>query len=113
MKRFICLLVCLTVFALTLSANAAYTLINWGWSQGSGATITGFKVKCGRSSGSYTLTTIVSDPAARSLNVYTATNGRGQWFCTVSAFNATSESTNGNEVQFVLPAPPMVIFPGP
>lgn len=98
---------------LPLSADAAYTLISWSWSQGGGSATDGFKVKCGRSSGSYIVNITVSDPAARNLSVYSATAGKGKWYCTVSAFNASGESSNGNEIQFVLPAPPILIMPNP
>ena len=83
----------------------AYTLISWSWTQGSGGPVSGFHVKCGRSAGSYTLSLDITDPAARSASVYTATNNeRGQWFCTVDAYHITNgTSGNGNEVQFVLP----------
>jgi len=106
------LLACILLLLPSL-ADASYTLITWSWTQGAGSAATEFRVKCGRSTGNYTRTTIVSNPADRSLSIYTATNGKGRWFCTVSAANATDESANGNEVQFVLPAPPMVIMPGP
>lgn len=88
-----------------IRADAAYTLILWDWSQGSGGSIDGFYVKCGRSTGSYTVTITVTDTSARSVSIYTATNNeRGQWYCTVEAFSVTNgESGDGNEVNFVLP----------
>lgn len=104
-------LFCLLLWVPT-SAQAAYTLIQWSWSQGSGPAIDGFKVKCGRASGVYTIFITVADPTARSLSVYTATNGRGEWFCTVIAYNSTAESVDGNEINFVLPPPPPLLFPG-
>lgn len=88
-----------------IPAHAAYTLVLWDWTQGSGGAISGFHVKCGRSSGSYTVTVTVTDTSARSVSIYTATNNeRGQWYCTVDAFHTTNgTSANGNEVTFVLP----------
>ena len=85
-------------------SHAAYTLVQWDWSQGSGGSIDGFHVKCGRSPGVYTVTTTVTDTAARSVSIYTATNNeRGQWYCTVDAYSTSNGvSANGNEVNFVL-----------
>lgn len=93
-------------------SHAAYTLIQWDWDQGSGPAIDGFKVKCGQASGAYTITTTVANPAARSVSIYTATNGRGPWFCTVVAYVGAEESSNASEASFVLPVPPAVLFPG-
>ena len=86
-------------------ADAAYTLITWSWAQGAGGPVSGFHVKCGRSTGSYTISINVTDPDARTVSVYTATNNeRGQWYCTVDAYHTTNgTSTNGNEINFVLP----------
>jgi hypothetical protein len=95
------LLLCL----LPASVEASYTQVLWDWTQGSGGSLTGFLVKCGRVSDTYTVTITVTDPAARSVSIYTATNNeRGQWYCTVSAYHTTGgESVDGNEVTFVLP----------
>lgn len=90
---------------LPVPAQAAYTSVLWDWSIGSGGDVSGFHVKCGRSTASYTVTITVNDPDARSVSIYTATNNeRGQWYCTVDAFHSTNgTSGNGNEVNFVLP----------
>ena len=95
------------------SAQAAYSTIVWDWDQGSGPAITGFIIKCGRTSGSYSLTVTVPNSAARSYDLYSVTNGKGQWYCTVSAYTASDESANGNETNFVLPIPPMILTPQP
>lgn len=95
------------------TAQAAYTLIEWDWSQGSGVAIEGFKVKCGRTSGSYTVTTTITDTTARSYDLYTVTNGKGQWYCTVVAYTGSTESSAASEASFVLPVPPFLLSPVP
>jgi len=93
--------------------QAAYTLIEWDWSQGSGGTIEGFKIKCGRSTGSYSIITTVTNTAARSYDLYSVTDGKGLWYCTVSAYNGPDETTAATEAIFTLPVPPMILTPNP
>lgn len=98
---------------LVTPAYAAYSVIEWDWTQGSGAAIDGFKVKCGRTSGSYSVTTTIADNSIRSYDIYTVVGGRGQWFCTVVSYTSTNESAPATETIFVLPVPPMILSPQP
>jgi hypothetical protein len=82
----------------------AYSQIQWTWTIGTGGSVTGFFVKCGHSSGNYSVITTVNDPNARTLSVYTGTNAqRGVWFATVEAFNLSGSSGDGPEITFTLP----------
>ena len=83
-----------------ISVDITKANLSWSWTQGTGGTIAEFRVKCGNVAGTYTKTTILADPAIRSVAVATAITGPGNWFCVVSAANQFGESGNSNEVNF-------------
>lgn len=116
MKAFILtltLLVALAVSAFaqvtTLAVDIDRATLSWNWSVGTGSPVEEFRVKCGPSTGSYTITHIVADPAARSVPVKDLITNAGTYFCAVSAANAFGESALSNEISFdtgSIPLPP-------
>lgn len=72
----------------------------WDWTQGGGGAVTEFRVKVGPSSGNYTRTTVIQNPAARSLDALTAVGTSGTWWAIVTAANADGESGPSNEISF-------------
>jgi hypothetical protein len=74
--------------------------LQWDWLQGTGGVVETFRMKCGSATGAYSIITVISDPAARSVPVRNVISGVGTYFCAVSAANQFGESANSNEVTF-------------
>lgn len=83
---------------LTVDLNKAQ--LQWDWTQGTGGAVDEFRMYCGPQAGQYTKTTVLTNPAARTLAVKDAITGSGNWFCAVSAANRYGESVKSNEVPF-------------
>lgn len=116
MKSFILTLILLVALAVSASAQVTTLAVDidratlsWNWSVGTGSPVEEFRIKCGPSTGNYTITHIVADPAARSVPVKDIVGGAGIYFCAVSAANAFGESALSNEISFGtgnIPLPP-------
>ena len=68
-----------------------------------------FNAKCGKVTKTYTTTTSINDPLARSVSIKQIIPAQGVWFCAVTAVNRVGESSNSNEVTFdagAVPAAP-------
>jgi len=106
MSRIIILLIALLFLATpaqaqtVLSVDITKARLSWSWVQGVGGAVAEFRVKCGGTTGAYTKTTVLNDPAARSLAILAAITGPGKWFCAVAAANQFGESALSNEVPF-------------
>ena len=83
-----------------ISVDITKAQLTWSWAQGTGGVVVEFRIKCGNAAGMYTKTTVLADPAARTLPVASAIGGPGNWFCAVSAANQFGESPNSNEINF-------------
>lgn len=93
----------------TLVVDIDRASLKWDWAQGTGGPVDEFLVKCGSAPSTYSRTTSLLNPAARTLAVRTAITGSGLWYCAVSARNKYGESANSNEVFFdagVVPSSP-------
>jgi hypothetical protein len=78
--------------------------LTWTWAPGTppnDGAVEEFRMKCGPSTGNYTRTTVIADPAARSIPVASVVTGIGNYFCVVTAANAAGESGPSNEVNFI------------
>ena len=92
-----------------ISVDIARARLSWNWTQGTGGAVTEFRVKCGPTAGTYTSTTVLADPATRSVPVQQVVSGPGTYFCIVTAANQFGESGPSNEVPFAagnVPAAP-------
>lgn len=92
-----------------ISVDIAKARLAWTWAQGTGGAVTEFRVKCGPAAGTYTSTTVLADPGARSVPVQQVVSGPGAYFCVVTAANQFGESASSNEVPFAagnVPAAP-------
>ena len=83
-----------------ISVDITKARLAWTWTQGTGGAVAEFRVKCGPSAGTYTSTTVLTDPAARSVPVQQVVSGPGNYFCVVTAANQFGESGASNEVPF-------------
>ena len=83
-----------------ISVDITKARLSWTWTQGTGGAVAEFRVKCGPSAGTYTSTTVLTDPAARSVPVQQVVSGPGNYFCVVVAANQFGESGPTNEVNF-------------
>jgi hypothetical protein len=114
MKRFFCLFfLCFPVFAYAQATSVAVDItkakMTWGWDKGTGGDAAGFNVKCGTTSGSYTIVVPLTDPAARSIPVSQVISATGKYFCVITAVNQFGESAPSNEISFdagTVPVPP-------
>ena len=99
------LVTCALLWALPAAAQTSIDLnaanFYWDWTQGAGGPVEQFKIKCGPATGSYTMTTLVAQPTARSFPVKNAIAGAGSYYCVVTAANSTGESPPSGEVFFV------------
>jgi hypothetical protein len=104
-------IVIVTVFAVNASAQQVIidwdkAMLTWTWTENPGSVTNGWRMKCGQTSGTYTVITDVADPAARSMSAKTATGGGayGVWFCVVVPYNNISpkpgEGKPSNVVSF-------------
>lgn len=98
--------------AQTVSVDLAKAKLAWDWTVGL-PPIDGnpdsFKMNCGKASKTYTVSTPINDPLARSVSIRQVIPSQGPWFCAVTALNSLGESTPSNEVSFIagaLPAGP-------
>jgi hypothetical protein len=69
-----------------------------------------FNAKCGKVTKTYTTTTPINDPLARSVAIKQIIPTQGLWFCAVTAVNRAGESPPSNEVSFdagAVPASPV------
>ena len=92
-----------------ISVDITKARLAWTWTQGTGGAVTEFRVKCGPTTGTYTSSVVLTDPAARSVPVQQVVTGPGNYFCAVSAANQFGESGLSNEVPFAagnVPAAP-------
>lgn len=95
-----------------VSVDIHKAILAWDWTPGAApndGTAASFTMKCGKTTGVYTVLTPIADPAARSIPISKAIPGQGQWFCACTAVNTFGESPPTNEVSFnagALPAPP-------
>lgn len=115
MRRLALLLIALLVGPAAASAQAVISVdiakarLAWSWAQGTGGAVAEFRVKCGPATGTYTSTTVIADPAARSVPIQQVVSGPGAYFCAVTAANQFGESGPSNEVPFAagnVPAAP-------
>ena len=83
-----------------ISVDITKARLSWTWTPGTGGAVAEFRVKCGPSAGTYTSTTVVADPTARSVLVQQVVSGPGNYFCVVLAANQFGESGLSNEVPF-------------
>lgn len=78
----------------------------WDWSKGAGGDVSKFNIKCGPTTGSYTLpvfvVTVTGAPATYTGNVpvKSVVTAPGRYFCVVTAANAFGESAASNELPF-------------
>lgn len=72
----------------------------WTWAIGTGGDATGFRLKCGLLSGTYTITSATLAPDARTANVRDIVPTIDTYYCIVVAFNDGGESDPSNEVAF-------------
>ena len=108
-------LVSVIVIVIVFAANASAqqiivdwdkAVLTWTWQENPGSVTNGWRMKCGQTSGTYTVITDVADPAARSMSVKQATGGGtyGTWFCIVVPYNNISpkpgEGKPSNVVSF-------------
>ena len=84
-----------------LNVDITRARLSWNWTQGTGGAAAEFRIKCGPTAGTYTSTTVLADPAARSVPVQQVVSGPGTYFCIVTAANQFGESGPSNEVPFV------------
>ena len=83
-----------------ISVDITAARLSWTWAQGTGGAVAEFRVKCGPTAGTYTSTTVLADPTARSVPVQQVVSGPGTYFCVVVAANQFGESGPTNEVNF-------------
>ena len=92
------------------SAQTIYNLdkavFSWTWSQGTGGTANGFRIKCGNQPKNYPMTTAIPDNTARTFPVKTVVGGSGNYYCVVVAYNAGGESAPSGETFFGVGAGP-------
>lgn len=107
----------LAMFAVVWVANPAHaqtavivplakSQLSWNWAKGTevgvnDGDVSQFRMKCGASTGVYTRTTVIADPAARTTPIASVVDGPGEYFCVVTAANAVGESGPSNEVNFI------------
>ena len=84
----------------TISVDIDKATLSWTWTQGTGGSVSEFRMKCGQTTGIYTKVTVLAVPVARSMPVKTAIAGPGNWFCAVTAANQFGESGPSNEIAF-------------
>jgi hypothetical protein len=108
MKRFMvmALLLIPTLAAAQTGVDLDKANFYWEWTQGTGGTVTEFRIKCGPSVGVYPNVTVVPNPGARSFPVKQAIGGAGTYHCVLTAANAYGESAPSAAVFFVAGATP-------
>lgn len=93
----------------TISVDIAKAKLVWDWTQGTGGLVGEFRAKCGNITGSYSVVTVIVDPAQRMVPIKMVITEPGKWFCVVTAANEFGESAPSNEVNFaagVVPVSP-------
>jgi len=85
----------------SVAVNINTARLSWDWDIGTGGQVDRFIMRCGPSSGNYTVNHEIADPAARSVPVLTVVKQPGTYFCAVAATNAFGTSANSNEISFV------------
>ena len=91
-----------------ISVDITRARLSWNWTQGTGGAVAEFRVKCGPTAGTYTSTTVLADPAMRSVPVQQVVSGPGSYFCVITAANQFGESGPSNEIPFAAGAIPAV-----
>lgn len=86
--------------AAPIAVDLSKAQFRWTWAQGTGGMVEKWLVKCGPTTGTYTLTKDISDPAARQVAMSQVLTAEGTYFCTVLASNAGGTSGPSPEVSF-------------
>lgn len=91
----------------TVYAQAAPVVVDlskaqfrWTWVQGTGGMVEKWIVKCGPTTGAYTLTKDYPDPALRQVPLSSIITTEGTYFCMVLAANAGGSSGPSPEASF-------------
>jgi hypothetical protein len=95
----------------TVDINAG--TMSWTWTPAPGDTSTGFRMKCGTTSGNYTIITDLP-LTSQTVLVKNVIKGSATYFCAVVAFNQFGETPRSNEVNFsagVVPSGSLVLSP--
>lgn len=86
--------------AAPVAVDLAKAQFRWGWTQGTGGMVDKFLVRCGPTTGTYTIQNAQLDPAARQMAVNLVVTAEGTYFCVVLAANAGGTSGPSPEVSF-------------
>ncbi len=81
--------------------------LTWQWQKGvppNDGDVAEFVLRCGKTSGNYTLEVVVANPLAREFSLKDALVG-DIWFCVVHARNPSGISAPSNEVHFKVISP--------
>ncbi len=91
-----------------INANINTATLQWDWVRGAppndGDPLE-WRLKCGPTSGNYTRTVVIADPAARSVNMRTAIGTSGKYFCVLVPYTLAGESGASSELFFTAGAP--------
>jgi hypothetical protein len=99
-------LLCLCLWAAPAHAQTTVVVditkakLVWAWAQGNGGPVEKFNIKCGPTTGAYSILVSLPTPAARAIPISTVVTAPGTYFCVVSAANQFGESGNSNQVSF-------------
>lgn len=98
------------ILAQTVTVDLDRASLAWDWAKvtPTDSDVESFVTRCGRTAGTFSSTTPISDPAVRSVPIRSIVNGSGRWFCVVAAVNRYGVSGNSNEVSFDAGAAPAV-----
>lgn len=97
----------LAIFGMARAGN-----VTFGWDAYADAAATGFKLYCAPTSDvPITAANLQATITPTTLTTYTKTGmAPGLWYCALTAYNATTESTKSNVVTFTVPLTPPANF---
>ena len=72
----------------------------WVWSQGTGGAADNFRMRCGTTTGVYSLPIFLVAPTLRTQAIQPVVVNPGTYFCVVDAINGFGVSSASNEVTF-------------
>lgn len=94
----------LSVFSWAQSAPQPVDLskaaFKWTWVQGTTGMVEKWHLRCGPTTGSYSLLKELIDPAARQMPINQIITAEGTYFCVISAVNSIGASAPSTEVSF-------------
>ncbi len=101
------LLIVYPAHAQVITVNINTATMTWAWTLAPGSDpADGFRMHCGNATNTYTISTDIPDPAARTISVKQVVRGTGTYFCVITAYNKVGESPLSNEINFFAGAAP-------